>query len=172
MPGKWQVMPLVLALAFLAAACDETPMQSDPMNVAEVNLGVDENAWYEFGGTWFDACNGEIYDLWAKFHIVTHTRTDTNGGLHVTVHENAKYTATGQTTGAEYLGTEMQTYHYNAPSSGTVTYSERFWDRGVTKGPAPNTLALYFVGHFTLNANGEMTASWELDEIRCDGADG
>jgi hypothetical protein len=174
MPRKWQLIPLAVAVGLLASACGEMPTQTEPLEVAAANFGVDNNAWYEFSGTgWPDACTGELYDWWARGHIFSYAHDDASGGSHVIIHENLRYWGIGQGTGTEFLGTEMQTYHYNAPSSGVETFSDKYWDHAVTKGPAQNTLVVYYQRHVTINANGDVTAyKWEPLEIRCGGADG
>ena len=67
----------------------------------------------------------------------------------------------------------MTTQNFNTPSSGAETHTDRYWDHAVTKGPAQNTLVVYWERHVTVNANGEITAyTWEPLEIRCDGSGG
>jgi hypothetical protein len=166
---KWHFLALVPAFALAVVACDEAPTQPEPF-VPDISAGVDANEWYEFTGEYQDPCTGEWYDYEMQNHYVSYIHFDANGGVHVRVHENAKYKGVGRDTGIKYVGNWSFGWTVNNPPHDGWAVSQRIVDHAVSQGPAPNTREMIYDIHWTMNANGETTSYWrELYDVVCTG---
>lgn len=112
-----------------------------------------------------DGGNGEIVELSGNMHEVFHVTLDGKGGLHVKTHINPQgVSGVGLTTGAKYQGVGVTQDKLNAKTGETFTYVNNY--RIIGQGPG-NNFMLHENIHFTVNANGEVTASHENFSATC-----
>jgi hypothetical protein len=108
--------------------------------------------------TLLNPCTGETLDVTGTAQIITHTTIDATGAAHTTfLFDTQGVSAVSQTTGVTYRLVDtvsVPTYDGPLPAVGSALSTFRL------VGPGPgNDQVLRFQLHFTINANGETTAS-------------
>jgi hypothetical protein len=151
----------LVALAFAALAACETPISAptprEP-SVAGPSFAVvfNERLPFAFPNV-VNPCNGEPVPITGEFHLLERETQDASGGSHSGFRISAHGEGVGVTTGVKYRWNDIFGAHENLNSSG----AENFTFAGplliIARGNAPNFL-LQAVFHFTINANGELTA--------------
>lgn len=147
--ATWPPRPV----AALAQATTVTTNETTTLNGTEVNL-----------------CSGEVVVLTGEIHVVTHTTTDSNGGLHVKTHQNFEnVTGTGTLFLTPYRAVSSNNHSFNDNGSNAqqeFTTVNRV--RLISPGPAENFL-LNATSHTTVNANGEVTTTFSNFVVNCTG---
>lgn len=111
---------------------------------------------------------GELVDLSGRLHILEHTTTDNNGGVHVVLHYQPKgVKGTGQESGDTYQGTGVTKTSTNVTGAGLpYEFTDVTNFRIIGPGPGNNSL-VHVTIHFTINANGETTADVVNAKVEC-----
>jgi hypothetical protein len=158
-PTRVRVVVVVAALA-LAAGLLTLALLTKPTQAKAESFTASD--WSAFAFTDISPCTGEPYSLEGTVHMVAHYTQDANGGYLVTGEVNAQGSGVGDTSGATYRFQQKSAFHrrYNG------FFPDNFTAAGYTKvtrqGSATPTddFVVPFVGHFTVNANGEMTSTF------------
>jgi hypothetical protein len=119
---------------------------------------------FEFVG--FNPCNGESILFSGRFSGEATTVQDASGGVHFAAHQ--LLTAQGQGDfGNRYSFTDsLATSVYFDSDSAPFTFSQSLVDRVIAQGQAPN-FVLTTTNHFTVNADGELTAEVFQSQAEC-----
>jgi hypothetical protein len=145
-------VPVIALIACLVAAAGLT--------VGRAAAGVETNQRFSFTGATF-TCSGEIITVEADVHLLARVTEDASGGSHlgstITVFFRGE-----SASGDRYIGPSAQTTQIlvspTAANNHTETSHQNLIRLG--EGAAPgDDLRVRAVFHFTLNANGELTAS-------------
>jgi hypothetical protein len=111
-------------------------------------------------------CDGQVVTLSGDIHIVTHVTTDASGGMHIVEHSN--YQNVSGTGGAiTYRGVSSNSTVFNnsmPQSEFTVVDQVLLISQGST-----DNLQIHVTMHFTINANGQVTAVVENVRAECVG---
>jgi hypothetical protein len=111
-------------------------------------------------------CLGEPVLLEGTVHVVLHTTVDANGGTLTTRHTQPMgVTGVGLVSGTTYHATGVTERVTNAgppPSEFTIVNNFNI----IGEGDAPNFLVHQLV-HVTINANVDLTAEVDQDEVEC-----
>lgn len=126
------------------------------------------NGTVPISGTVTNPCNGELVDFSGTLHEVISETFDSSGGIHFDDHFNIHVTATGETTGTNYVGNQEEHLTENFNSGGSITVTEPFTFSEISKGSAPNFIehALY---HVTVNPDGTVTSFIDTYSAECRG---
>ena len=110
---------------------------------------------------------GELVALSGTLHVLTHVTESPTGNLHLKAHFQPQgVSGVGLTTGDKYQGTgvtQRQT-NINGPLPFTDTFINNF--RIIGQGP-DNNFTVHQTIHFTVNANGEVTAEVVNTKVEC-----
>jgi hypothetical protein len=111
---------------------------------------------------------GEFVELSGSLNFVFHDIFDASGGLHVQVHSNLQgVSGMGATTGTRYRGVESDVDQFNvSPDDAPFESSTVSSVRVIGRGPG-NNFVLHESAHFTVNGNGELTASHDHLGVDC-----
>lgn len=108
---------------------------------------------------------GEEVYLTGSLHDLFHVTFDTRGGFHVTGHNNPQgVRGIGLTTGVKYQGTGVTRFHDNGKVGFESTFVNNF--RIIGQGPG-NNFMVHENFHFTVNANGTVTAEHDNFKVTC-----
>jgi hypothetical protein len=108
---------------------------------------------------------GEVVELSGDLHDLFSYTIDSNGGVHLDVHDNPQgVSGTGLTTGDRYRATGVTRFNLNSTDTMEVTLVNNF--RVIGQGPG-NNLLVHDNLHVTVNANGELTASHDNFRVEC-----
>jgi hypothetical protein len=108
---------------------------------------------------------GEVVLLTGDLHMLLRITADNNGGLHVKMHVQPQgVSGVGMTTGAKYQATGVAQEEFNVKVGIEDTFVNNF--RIIGQGPG-NNLLVHENAHFTINANGDVTASVDNFSIDC-----
>ena len=105
-------------------------------------------------------CTNELVDSDVKIHIVINGTVNPNNASE-TFHLNFSLHGVGRTTGAHYTGSEADNEQVTASVEGgrtVITVVNRF---NMTTPGRANNWVVRLVSHVTINASGEVTASFE-----------
>ena len=125
-----------------------------------------------FSASLFISCanggQGETVDLSGEVEVVTHSTTDANGGVHLSMHVRpAAVTGVGATTGLTYRGTGGGLFsQFDAADGFPAVYTMINNFRIIGQGPG-NNLLMHMTIHVTTNANGDQTAQVDLSSQDC-----
>jgi hypothetical protein len=115
-----------------------------------------------------DGGSGEYLDLSGSLHDMLAMTLDSDGTLHVKIHDNPQgVIGVGETTGDEYRATGVTDYEYNVSyfkPGGQFTVVNNF--RMIGPGPG-NNLLVHENTHYTFNADGTLTATVDNFSIEC-----
>jgi len=111
---------------------------------------------------------GELVQAQGSITTVIGSTTDASGGIHFgPSHVTQQGTATGLTTGTQYVFLSVQNFVENFSNPGDeVTLTSEF--RVVSRGNAPNLIART-TAHLTITPAGEVTAVVTHIAFRCAG---
>ena len=131
-----------------------------------------ERASFPFDEVVFVPCAnggaGEYVELSGSLNFVFHDIFDSSGGLHVQVHSNLQgVSGTGATTGTKYQASQSESDGFNvsvddAPFESTSVASFNIVGQG-----RGNNFVLHESAHFTVNANGDVTAQHDHFSVDC-----
>ncbi len=108
---------------------------------------------------------GEMIVLNGVMHELFHVTLDANGGFHAKMHiQPQRLNGTGLTSGDKYQGTGVTQDNFNGKVGETYTYVNNY--RMIGQGPG-NNLLVHENWHYTVNANGEVTALVDNVRIEC-----
>ena len=108
---------------------------------------------------------GEYVDLSGDLHDLYHLTFDGQGGVHVKFQDNPQgISGVGLTTGDKYQGTGVTETEFNVKVGEEYTYVNNF--RIIGQGPGNNYL-VHDNFHFTINANGTVTAYHDNFSVEC-----
>jgi len=111
---------------------------------------------------------GEAVELTGSMNFVFHSTFDSAGGMHFQLKSNLQGVAgVGMTTGAKYRASDSESFVFNvaaddAPFESTSVSSFNIIGEG--KG---NNFVLHETAHFTINANGDVTAQHDNFSVDC-----
>jgi hypothetical protein len=134
--------------------------------VTAAQAAKQDNFRLEFPSTEANPCTGEFVDLNVKLHIVI-TSTVNRNNVSGTFHLNLSAQGVGQTTGTHYAGTEVDHDSFK----GSLQNGQYTATSGVTfhlnapKGR--NNWVIIGMTHITVNANGDVTASFDRVSESC-----
>ncbi len=117
--------------------------------------------------TQFISCAGETVSVSGDLHFLFTLETDASGGSHITFHGNSEgLSGVGLSSGTQYRAVDVftQTVYVGAPLPVKITLTEthRFVGQG-----AGNDLWSHYNIDFTINANGNATASVTNFKVDC-----
>ncbi|MBM3925745.1 MAG: hypothetical protein FJ320_07110 [SAR202 cluster bacterium] len=116
-----------------------------------------------FSETFVDeVCNGEFAEITLEGKIVFHETVFDDGRYHLTGTIVADFTWTQ--SGVTYTGHVTQWFGEN---SNKKNFNGTFTVNGQGKGSDGSKVSVKGVAHFTVNANGEVTAAFERFSIEC-----
>ncbi|MGH7548385.1 MAG: hypothetical protein ACREMM_09435 [Gemmatimonadales bacterium] len=110
---------------------------------------------------------GELINVSGPLHVLLHTTISESGNIHMKFHFQPQgISGTGFATGDKYQGTGVTQGQFcsNGPLPLTSTFVNNF--RMIGQGPGNNFL-VHENFHFTINANGELTAFVDNFSIQC-----
>jgi len=133
-----------------------------------VTTNIEEPVSFEFYLPCALEGEGEWVIFTGRLHVLSHIAFDDNGGSHVQLHFQPKdMKGTGQTSGDTYQATGVTKESRNE-SLETLPHQYTLVDnyRIIGQGPGNNYL-WHTTWHFTVNANGEVTADFENTKVEC-----
>ena len=188
------LIALILALGIIFINCERQPSQveesliqdpSQTKSLSKITVIFDENYKEDWAMLYCPLgncdlpecvevpCLQECLEVTGTMRVHQKYFIDANGGRHIQVHVNdAHVKGIGLETGTKYVCPNMVNtnfYHAGQPSSGDFPYKFHHKQdvRLISQGDAPNYQITYS-RHFTINANGEITTSREVEEFKCE----
>jgi hypothetical protein len=165
MPNRVKVVVVMSALALaaglLALALEAKPTQAQ----AEIIERINDRDTIE--GELFNECKGEFVSYEGTSHFVLHIKEDASGGFHIKAHTNIQVHGVS-TSGAKYVAHEIDNSHNFFSESAdnfTFTQTAQFIRQGSET--SEDDFQAKGLTHVTVNANGEVTSSFEELEIEC-----
>lgn len=153
----------ILAVVALGALASVTAAQAGNTTVTNTSTPISFSDFVSCanGGV------GEIVDFSGDLHTLS--RVTINGNrVNTDFHQNYQgLKGTGETTGDTYIGNAALHGTFNGSLTNgqmTETFTEHIHYNG--QGSAPN-LTVTEVGHFTVNANGEVTVFFDKFSVDC-----
>lgn len=105
----------------------------------------------------YNPCTGEVVILNGMLHDLFHINVDSNGGLHLKIHDNPKNVTGTSDSGVKYQGTGVtqfgEEYHVNMGMEFTSVNNFRI----IGKGPG-NNFMIHNNLHVTINQDGTVTS--------------
>lgn len=155
---KRVLFALVLALQFVVIFSQ--PTRADGPDTQVIKIPVDYSI--------FSPCTGETVYFRGYNQYVIHTSTDATGGYHFKLYRTAH--VQGVTTdGTRYVGRDplnvSQEVSVNGATTFTVTHTSHLIRQG--EAVAGDDLMLHSVTHFTVNAQGKVTANTDTLTLEC-----
>jgi hypothetical protein len=152
---------LVLALTIGSLSCAANAAASATTFTASTQFPIDIVVFVPCanGGA------GEAVELSGTLHDLFHITFDSAVGFHGRFLDNPQgVTGTGLSTGAKYQGTGVTEDQFNAKVGEEETFVNNF--RIIGQGPG-NNLLVHENFHFTVNANGQVTAFHDNFSVTC-----
>jgi hypothetical protein len=118
----------------------------------------------------FDACSGERVSIDGIQHIVGHITKDTHGKFHYVFTRNTKGTGIGQVSGDEYILTDaVVQIDFEIVTGQPQIYSQEYHSVFIHKGESfsNDDTIIHFLSKLTVNANGEVTTTIEVQSVEC-----
>ena len=157
---------LALAFGFALAGCTQPAAPENAVNAPDLDV---QQEWNDLtGNVFWNSCTGEYVGFaeGSIQHVVVRVEDDGDGGFHVRLHRNGRnYSGPGlEWTGSEFVPTGTQ-YRGNSvfnqtvnvrppfPVAFTVTSNVRVIQLG-----SGTNMMFHLLDHFTINANGDVTA--------------
>jgi hypothetical protein len=156
-------MKRAFLLGVVALLCALASSASASAGTTTVNVFFDEVVPFD------DPCTGESLVFTVSAHILLHVTTDADGGTHVHDHANGQRAFAVGPTGVLYQGKIVDNIltQDNGPN-GQMEFTDVFHFRVQSQGDSDN-FTLEFRVHFTVNANGEVTATFFDSSFECSG---
>jgi hypothetical protein len=153
--SRHTLLALLLSSAGLAAGCTghELPTELDG---AMPQATVSANERDPLAQVLSNPCNGDVVAIEGVMHVVFGVHVDQSGGSHVQAHIIEHGAGTGLTAGDRYSFSADTNLVSNTPDPSSET-TQVVNVRLVGQGAVPNFRALQVL-HFTVNANGQVTA--------------
>ena len=155
---------LLLTAAALTLGCDSSPTQPaaqpGPPSAAVIALEQERN----MPGFVTNDCTGEVFPATGSVYTVVGVTEDGTGGLHGVVHQNIRFAGTSETTGVQYVGTQIFNKTFNLEPGEEQTVLLMFTLIG--QGDVPNEKSTYQF-HITLLADGTVTSYIDDFHILC-----
>lgn len=110
---------------------------------------------------------GEFVVLSGTLHTLIHETVSSSGNIHTSLHFRPQgVSGEGLVTGDRYraTGATNQQMNFNGPLPITQTFTNNFHVRGQGR---DNDLMIHQTVHFTVNANGELTAEVLNTRVQC-----
>jgi hypothetical protein len=109
---------------------------------------------------------GEVVHLSGQLHVLIDATPNAAGGLHLKEQAQPQgLSGVGLTTGDKYQGTGVTQEELNlTPGAAEFTFVNNF--RIIGQGPGNNYL-VHEVSHFTINADGTVTANFDKLSVEC-----
>lgn len=140
------------AILFVAALAPA--IAAGEATTSTTNVIIDETIPVE------NPCTGEMIVFTIRAHLLVHTTADANGGTHQVERGHGQRVFGVSDTGTQYVGKIVATtVDQNNVSNPQNAFSELFHFYVVSQGGSDNFF-LEFRMHVTVNANGEMTATF------------
>ncbi len=151
---KWVVLLLIAAFVVLIPASAEV--------TTNVRVPIDDvtHASCALGGS------GEDVHISGTMHILISVTFDERGGTHLKAIRQMQVSGVGLTSGDKYVGTTADQTTVNFVGEPPANYTREYSVHLIGQGPG-NNLLLRFVGHITINANGEVTALFDKPILEC-----
>ena len=111
-------------------------------------------------------CTGEAVLFNGEIHETFHSTLDANSGAHVIEHYNERFTGVGLSSGATYSGSDTNQQVINLPGPPPSEFT-MVRDLVIRTRGQDNDFVLRQHVHFTVNANGEATATVFDFEAEC-----
>jgi len=133
--------------------------------------GADHGS-FAFDSTVFVPCAnggaGETVDVSGSLNFVFHSFFDSAGGQHLQLKSNLQgVSGIGLTTGTKYQMSDSETFVFNVAADDAPNETTTVSNMRVTgQGPGNNFL-LHETAHFTINANGTVTAQHDNFSVDC-----
>ena len=134
-----------------------------------VSAAVEYNEKISFNDD-FDACSGERVNIDGVQHIVGRVTKDGKGRWHFGFTRNTNGTGIGQVTGDQYILIDaVARSSLEIVPGQPQTYLEGYHSRLIRQGEAvsDDDTIIHFLTKFTVNANGEITTSIEIQNVEC-----
>jgi len=111
---------------------------------------------------------GETVDISGSLNFVFHSFFDSAGGEHLQLKSNLQgVSGVGLTTGTKYQASDSETFVFNVAADDAPNETTAVSNMQVTgQGPGNNFL-LHETAHFTINANGTVTAQHDNFSVDC-----
>jgi len=112
-----------------------------------------------------------LLDIQGTQHIVGRVSQDATERLHFGFTRNTQGTGIGYTSGDHYILTDTVARTSVEVVPGDVrVFTEQYHERLIRRGEATTAddTLIHFLTKITLNANGDMTASVEIQSVTCD----
>ena len=123
---------------------------------------------FDTTGGFLNLCNGDTVDVAGTFHVTFHTTVSGNNVL-FSLHQTGRVTGTSQTTGTQYIWNSSFQVTDRAPLvNGAASATLVSHDRFIALGSATSFKAKLLI-HVTINANGDVTTSYEFMSESCVG---
>ena len=152
----------------VSASAGLVPLRASAQSPASSAVTSNTFVTRPFSGTVMVACANEKVKLAGELVLHIQSTQDANGGMHVKSSARPSHVeGVGDVSGNTYRGTGGTVMHevYAGKSNRrTYTFVNNF--RVIGEGPGNNFL-LHVTTHYTINANGEVTADISLDNMDC-----
>jgi hypothetical protein len=132
------------------------------MMMFSVNANAQSSSQFLPFYSYQNVCGDDVY-FEGGFHFIINDVQSVNGNYHYKYHINAKGTGVGA-SGAKYQWNDAINYSFSANAGTTYTFTQT-WSL-IGQGAAPN-LKMSVTYHFTINANGELTAYVDNYRFTC-----
>jgi len=154
---------LSVAAAFVAA-CTEVPTQPPSSTATAPDFAQLGNVRVPiaFSGV---TCDSDLVEGTAIGHFHNTSTQDANGDLHITNHTTITGSAIAQQSGATYRVSFEDNLSISVPES-PLTFTEVMNLKLIGQGRAPNLVG-QSLAHFTVNANGVLTAAIDKFVVHC-----
>jgi hypothetical protein len=158
--GTRKPLPLLLtfalALVLIVICSNQTMAQA---------TSTTTNTEMPFTATLTD-CNGQPVVISGTMHMVMHFTTDSGGGTHAHIHTNYQdVSGTSGTITYRAVSSNHHSFNSNGAQSEFTTIEDV---KLISQGPTDN-LTIRVTMHTTINANGQVTASFTNFEVTCNG---
>lgn len=169
----------LLGMAVGLMACAESTAPVAPLNVLDqppaLSAAAAEASTHitqPFNSSLLISCanggQGETVALSGEVEIVSHSSTDANGGVHLSMHVRpSSVTGVGATSGLTYRGTGGGLVsQFDAADGFPAVYTMINNFRIIGQGPGNNVL-MHMTIHVTMNDSGDQTAQVDLSSQEC-----
>jgi hypothetical protein len=156
MNGKGVRLLLLVGLAVVLGSGRPMPAQAQAAQVMRV----------PFVSMDFNDCSGEAVLTQGQLTLIVRSASDGNGGSHFVFNGTVVGRAIGEMSGAEYLISSAFSLNVNNSGAGTQTFTSAQSGRAIGQGTTPNSV-FHALTHFTIQANGTVTASIDRFSFEC-----
>ena len=156
----------LLSAALLLAACDTPTAPRTPATAEALSAEVIGSAHFERQAIVINDCNGDIFEIDAKFHFLTAVTYDGAGGYHVTLHSNISGKGTNLATGAVYVISQEENNVYTV-GNGADEQTHVLQFNMIGQGAVPDEVLLANF-HITFTPDGGVSGYHDNFMIKCD----